>query len=340
MSAAKAGALFVGLVVLLVGAAAVVPFVGGAGGTEYSPVENENFQPDRIVAEESPEEGEITMESNAEGRRVLIDAAHGNEFSEAELAPLIQTLVENGHTVDYYRGRGGSLNESLRGADAYVVINPSQPFQDREAQGVEAFADAGGRVLMLGDPPSVQFSGGFLFASFEEVAYKQTGVASRFGVAFGSGYLYNVEENDANFKSVYATPTGEGALTDGVDRVVMRNAVPVATGSGSVAMVGTEGTTLSSTRRTGEYAVAVRNGDVAAIGDTSFLAREDVYEADNEVLLGNLADFLVSGDKEPGAPAEPGPDRPTRPPRPPGAGGSAGGSTTPAPAPTPAPASA
>ena len=337
MSAAKSGALFVGLVVLLVGAAAVVPFVGGAGGgTEYSPVENENFQPDRIVAEESPEEGEITMESDAEGKRVLIDAAHGNDIGEAELAPLVQTLVENGHTVDYYRGRGGSLNESLRGADAYVVINPSQPFQGREVEGIEAFADAGGRVLMLGDPPSVQLSGGLLLASFEEVAYKQTGVASRFGVAFGSGYLYNVAENDANFKSIYATPTGEGALTAGVDRVVMRNAVPVATGSGSVAMVGSEGTTLSSTRRTGEYAVAVRNGDVAAIGDTSFLARDDVYEADNEVLVGNLADFLVSGDKEPGAPAEPGPDRPagpTGPVRPPGAGGVGGGSTTPTPAP-------
>jgi hypothetical protein len=102
-------------------------------------------------------------------------------------------------------------------------------------------------------------------------------------------------------------------------------------------MVGSEGTTLSSTRRTGEYAVAVRNGDVAAIGDTSFLAREDVYEADNEVLVGNLADFLVSGDKEPGAPAEPEPDRPagpTGPVRPPGAGGAGGGgSTTPTPAP-------
>jgi hypothetical protein len=53
------------------------------------------------------------------------------------------------------------------------------------------------------------------------------------------------------------------------------------------------------------YGVAVRSGDVAMIGDTDFLTPESAYVADNEVLVGNIADFLVSGDKTENAPAPP-----------------------------------
>jgi hypothetical protein len=48
------------------------------------------------------------------------------------------------------------------------------------------------------------------------------------------------------------------------------------------------------------------------------------------VLIGNLADFLVDGEKRPGAPAEPGADEPRRPPT--------GDGPAPGPQPTPAPA--
>lgn len=322
MSAGKQAAAFVAIVAVVVGGAAVAPFATGADAApDYAPVENENFRPDDIVVDESPENGRVTMDSSTSGKTVLVDAGHGNDFTRSDLSPLVSALTRNGHTVRFYNGRRASLNESLRGADAFVVVNPREPFAPGEVDGVTAFADAGGRVLLLGDPPSTQVGGGFLFGFVERVGYRQTDVASSLGVAYGAGYLYNMERNDANFKGVYATPTGSGPLTAGVDRVVVREAVPVATGSGSAALVGTDGTTLSTTRRSGEYAVAVRNGDVVAVGDTGFLAPEDAYEADNEAFVGNLADFLVTGQKEPGAPADPDAERrgerppaPTRPP--------------------------
>jgi hypothetical protein len=73
---------------------------------------------------------------------------------------------------------------------------------------------------------------------------------------------------------------------------------------------------------------------VTAVGDTSFLSRENAYDADNEVLIGNLADFLVTGDKAEGAPKPPGADAPN------GGTGPAPGSgpTEPPREPTPAPA--
>jgi hypothetical protein len=316
MTAAKLAGLFALVVVVVVGGAAAVPFVAGSGGTTYAPVENEQFRPGAIVADESPENGEITMNSTASDKTVLIDAGHANDYAESDIQPLVTTLTRNGHTVEFYRGQDQRLNESLRGADAFVVANPRRPFGPGEVDGVRAFARAGGRVLLLGDPPSTGAAGGLLLGGVERTAYRQTDVASPLGVGFDAGYLYNMEHNDANYRSVYATPSASSDLTRGVDRVVVRDAAPVLTADGSTVLVGTAGTTLSTTRRSGEYAVAVRRGDVVAVGDTDFLAPEDVYAADNEVLVGNLADFLVSGDRRPGVPGAPddGDDRPTRPP--------------------------
>ena len=101
MSAARSVGLFAVVVVLIVGGAAVAPFAVGTGDAGYAPVENENFRPDEIVAAESPEEGEIAMDSDTTGRTVLIDAGHGNDYSESALRPLVSTLTRNGHTVEF-----------------------------------------------------------------------------------------------------------------------------------------------------------------------------------------------------------------------------------------------
>jgi hypothetical protein len=325
--------VFVVVVAVIVGGAAIAPYALGAGDESSDPpaVENQQFQPGTVLPDETAEDGEITMESDASGKTVLIDVGHQNGLTQTELEPLVSTLAENGHRVRFYRGQRTSLNESLRSADAFVVASPRERFTDDELAGVEAFTDAGGRVLVMGDPPSVQATGGILFGlgGLQPTAPRTTALGSTYGVAYGSGYLYNMETNDNNFKSVFAEPASNSGLADGVDRVVMREAAPIRTADATRVLVGSEGTHLSTTRDPGEYAVLVRSDDVAAVGDTDFLSRENAYDADNEVLIGNLADFLVDGQKESGAPQPPGSDQPQRPPT--------GGDDAPTP-PRPAPA--
>ncbi|MFB6255872.1 MAG: hypothetical protein ABEH58_03950 [Haloplanus sp.] len=337
MSAPKSrlAVVFVVIVAVIVGGAAVAPYALGSGDSGSGPpaVENQQFQPGTILPEETPEEGEITMESDASGKTVLIDVGHQNGITKTELEPLVSTLAENGHRVRFYRGQRASLNESLRSADAFVVASPRQRFTNDELAGVEAFTSAGGRVLVMGDPPSIRPSGGLLFGlgSFQPTSPRTAALGSTYGVAYGSGYLYNMETNDNNFKSIFAESASSGGLADGVDRVVMREAAPIRTADATRVLVGSDGTTLSTTRESGEYTVLARNDNVAAVGDTDFVSRENAYDADNEVLIGNLADFLVDGEKKPGAPTPAGAGQPQRPPT----GGSGGAPTPPRP---PAPA--
>ncbi|MFB6103024.1 MAG: DUF4350 domain-containing protein [Haloplanus sp.] len=331
----RLAAVFVVIVVVLVGGAAVAPYVlGSTSEPEPVTLENEQFQPATILPDETPEQGEISMGSDATGKTILVDVGHENSVSKSKLEPLLSTLVENGHRVRFYRGQRASLNESLRSADAFLVVSPRQRYTNDELAGVEAFTDAGGRVLVMGDPPSVQVSGGLLFGRIQPTAPRTTSLGSTYGIAYGSGYLYNMEENDNNYQSIYATPASGSGLADGVERAVMREAVPLRTADGTRVLVGSQGTTLSTTRDTGQYAVVVRSGNVTAVGDTDFVSRKNAYDADNEVLLGNLADFLVDGDKRPGAPAKPGADQPARPPA--SGGGGAAPPRTPAPTPSPA----
>lgn len=314
MSALRYAGVFTLVVVVIVGGAAAVPFATGDDTTRPDAT-NEQFQPGTILAEQAEEAGQVTMDSDVESKTILVDTGHANDVSRSDLKPLLSTLVANGHEVRFYTRESGPLNRSLRDADAYLVVNPRQPYTAAQVDGVEAFADAGGRVLLMSDPPTAQVTGGLLLASYQQVSYKQTAVGSPLGVAFGSGYLYNMGENANNYQSIYATG-GDAPVAEGVDRAVMREAVPVVHDGGAVGLTATEGTTLSTTRDTGTYATLVQNGNVVAVGDTDFVDPADAYDADNEVLIGNLADFLVTGDKEPGAPQRPGASGPEQPPQP------------------------
>jgi hypothetical protein len=256
------------------------------------------------------------MTNDATNETILIDAGHGNDFSGPEIDALVSTLVRNGHTVRFYDERSRDLNASLRRADAFVVINPNQRYTRAEIEGVRAFADAGGRLLLVGDPPTTQIEGSFFSPQIRTVGNTHTTLASTFGVAYEAGTVYNMRENANNFESVYASTESTGGLAAGVDRVVMHGAAPVTVADGTRVLTGVDGTQLSSTRRSGTFALLVRSGNVAALGDSEILAPENAYEADNEVLVGNLADFLVGGEKTPGAPEEPEPESGPGPERP------------------------
>ncbi|MFC7020689.1 MULTISPECIES: DUF4350 domain-containing protein [Haloarcula] len=309
---------FVGVLVLAVVAGSVAS--GGSAGTApaVNQIETPSFDANESAATAPAQTGELTMAANASGEVILIDAGHGAEIDREALAPIVTTLTENGATVKYHVGErqgGRSLNASLREADAFLVLGAESRYTEAQLAGLDAFTDAGGRVLVMNEPAQASYGGLVRFGmprGRSSVTSPLAPVLSQHGLAYDNGYLYNMDEYALNYRSVYATPTGSSPLTEGVDRTVLYTSTPI-TGSDTL-LTTTDGTTLSQTRRQGTYGVLARSGNVVAVGDSSIATQEFLYRADNEQLVGNLLDFLVSGEKSPAdAPQKPEPSSETGP---------------------------
>jgi hypothetical protein len=328
--------VFAVVLALVLAAAAVAPLLASPGGdANPRPQDPAAFEPSNILPGDVSQNGTVSVDADTEEKVVVIDRAHENDFDREEVQPLVESLVEAGYEVRFHGGEGpgsarssagpGSspLNQSLRDADAFLVISPQRPFTDAARRGITDFADRGGRVAMLGEPtsasPSVVSILGPITSS--RSTSQMTPLTSQFGIGLSTGYLYNMYENGNNYQNVYATAESDGPLTDGVDRVMFDRPTAVSVGDdASVAMSATERTALSTTRQQDAYPVAAVNDNVAVVGDTSFLTPENYQYADNEVFLGNLAEFLVTGDKEQ-KPTRSGTQGPGAPgPRPPSAG--------------------
>lgn len=302
----KRAAGFLLVAALVAGLTATPALLAGGDASGFSSSELSvpgHSSPD--VAEQPAEDGAIELSADADGKVIVVDDAHSNGFTEIQLRPLVNALTDAGHEIRFYRPdrgpSGESLNATLRDADAFLSIAPSNRFGSGEAKAVSAFLDAGGRVLFAGEPEQATVSSGS-FISFGAGGGSATDAElapaiSPHGVTAGSGYLYDLSENLNNHADIPVTATRDSALTDGVERVVVHEATPV---TGPNVLLRTSATAeLSTTRDAGEYGVLARAGNMTVLGDSSVLAPDWAYVADNEVLLGNLADFLVSGERSP-----------------------------------------
>lgn len=309
--------VFLLVVVVVVGGAAAIPLVSTEQTAPPATVDNPQFDPSSSLVDEAPEDGTIRMESDASGKTILIDAGHGNSPSADSIDPLVSTLVANGHSVTFFDPQANpraSLNASLREADAFLTISPTRRYSDGQLAGIAEFTEAGGRMVVLSDPSSGGslggLLGGLLGISSGPSGPATSGLSTPYGLELGAGSLYDID-SERNYAYINASGAS-GSLGAGVEAAVLRDAAPVVTGpNAQVALRSTPDTQRTTTRRSGEYAVAAQQGPVAVIGDTEFLTPDDAYRGDNEVLIGNLADFLVSGEKSPeNAPAPPAPSGP------------------------------
>jgi hypothetical protein len=277
------------------------------------------YQSDELVPTAVPADGTVESPGVDGSKTVVVDVSHGNAVEPTAIQPLVDALVRDGHEVRLFTGGSSSsgfstsesagLNGTLRTADAFVVVSPATPYTDEEIRGIDAFADAGGRVLLLADPIGRSTGGASvplpigLPAGSSTTAGQPTNLAAEFGISFGAGYLYDMAENANNFQGVFATPSDESALTNGTERVVFRDATPLTTDDNATALFTSEGSALSSTRAPGDYTVAARAGNVTAVGDTTFLEPDAVTTADNDRFVTNVARFLVAGEKAQDVPA-------------------------------------
>jgi hypothetical protein len=293
-----AGVALLVVVAAVVGASLVSPAPPAADADEdVSTAEPPpEYAPDAVVATPIESTGRVTVSDDLRAREVgaktvVIDTDSRVEIEDVR--PLVAALVRAGHDV---RFSGESLDDALADADAYVRIDPGTDLDTEEIETLRAFTNNGGRMLLVGEPNRVRISQSLFSASVTTRRTDMTNLASEYGLVFGTRYLYDTTTNDGNFKNVLASPTDADDAPD-LDRVAMYTAARVEVRGGQVLLRTPDTTELSNGGEAGRYGVAVRKGNVVALGDSTLLGDGRHNVADNEAFIGEVAGFLVGGER-------------------------------------------
>ncbi len=248
------------------------------------------------------------LEDTTTARVVLIDTAHSNRFDVSELETLTRQLSARGASVQLLDSNASfdqlGLEGRLKFVSAFIVISPFESFAASEVEAVRRFVERGGRLLVILDPTrSSSDSDIFGFGDFSAGA--DIAVANQLleplDLAFSDDYLYDLVENEGNFRNVFFETFGESPLTDGLDTVTMYAARSVFTEAGTPLIVGGETVFSSKTDMGGGLSVAAASPNMRALalGDLTFLQPPYDGVTDNRQLINNLAEFLITGEREP-----------------------------------------
>lgn len=295
------------LVTIVVAAVVVVAAVGvSVGGSSNASTNTtfEAFDGDDAVSEPLPRGGTIDPDpSIGTGDVVLVDDSNGNRFSRADIGPLTEGIGRSGARVQFHET--GDFEDALAEADALVVVDPATAYSESEIDAIDAFVDDGGRLLILAEPTRTSIGGGLLGAQITTQESQLTGLGSRFDVQFDTRYVYDQTQNDGTYQQVVAEPSGDASLSDG-GTVGLDNDTRVAfsvasevqsTGDGESVLVSGATARTAGTDEDRTHTLAVRDGDVLAVGDTSFATASRYDVGDNEVFLTGVVEFLVNADK-------------------------------------------
>ena len=244
--------------------------------------------------------------SGSAGGLVVLDQAHGNQFTREELAAFDGLLAARGLELRPLTADG--LGDALRPADALVVIAPVRGYTTAEAQAVEDFVARGGRVLLVGDPTryNVEFDETDIFAVpvVETAQVPLNDLANAFDITFRGDYLYNTVANEGNFRNILLDSEGfaGGPLTDGLEQLALYSSHSLQLGPMAAPLLSADDDTWSSaTDRPGGLTLAALSpaesdaGQLLAIGDVHFLLEPYNTVYDNGAFAARVADFLAGG---------------------------------------------
>ena len=230
---------------------------------------------------------------------VVVDMAHNNQIQMPELNVLASRLAARGHQlVDW---TDGSLKDALLEASAFLVITPLESFEEDQVATVVEFIASGGRLLLVGDPTRYGYlvdDWGWISGIDSDARYLNS-LGASFGITFVDDYLYNVNDNEGNFRNIKLSEWGESQLTRGVETVVFYAAHSLAVGDEAAVILADEDTWSSSTDRAGGLVVAAQTtgGQVLAIGDLTFMTEPFHTVRDNSRLIANVADFMTGAER-------------------------------------------
>jgi len=254
-----------------------------------------------------PEYHPITGEAIEGAGHVVIDLAHENNLQVDDLTPLRDRLSARGVAVETFDGFSGYLESQLRGAIALVVIAPTFEYTEQERSTIVDFVEDGGRVLLAADPtrpvpPEEEEEDWDLAAILSRTSAIPAinSVAQALGVVYFDDYLYNLVDNEGNYRHVkFSVASDEHSLTQGLETVVFFAAHSLR--SDGLSLITGDENTLSSLRsgETGlSAAVLAAEERVLALGDVTGLTAPYHTIADNDRFLSNIADWLATAERD------------------------------------------
>lgn len=256
---------------------------------------------------EAPISTPQTTEIKQAGGLVVIDYGHNNQFQPGEIQTLTDALTQRGAGVELNTDLT-LLASQLKSARAYVMISPFTTLTADEIRLVQDFVQRGGRLVVFTDATR----GLTLYDFFGNPVSNTPDVNAAnpllepFGITVNADYLYNLVENEGNFRNVYFDSFGKSDLTWGLKKVALYGAHSLETDSGLALLVGNNKTLSSETDATPnndpkkDWAAAVlsKDGNVLAVGDFTFMLPPYNTVADNAMLINNIADFLLGGTRK------------------------------------------
>jgi hypothetical protein len=241
--------------------------------------------------------------------RVVIDLAHQNNLEVDDLTPLQDRLTAYGVVSETFDGFTSSLEYELRGALALVIIAPTVEYTAWERDAIVDFVEDGGRLLLAADPTrpvpreEAELEGPEDLAdilSRTSAIPAINSVANPLGVAFFDDYLYNLVENEGNYRNIKFTIfSDEHPLTQDLETLVFFAAHSLR--SDGLSLISGDENTLSPLRsgETGLSAAALSADEqVLALGDATVLTAPYHTIADNDQFLSNIAEWLAAAERD------------------------------------------
>ncbi|MBE9482940.1 MAG: hypothetical protein IMY88_04585 [Chloroflexi bacterium] len=242
---------------------------------------------------------------------ILVDLAHDNAFDKEELNVLILRLVSRGLTIKFFNP-GDDLKRELLGkveeeeplvkeeeeplgeeeeeplveeeeelprADAFIVVCPQWEFSKEEGETIDEFVNNGGKLLLIADPTR---------------SSQINSISLQFGLIFEAGYLYNMKENEINYRNIFVAEFKETEITKNIEKIALYTAGSISSADCGIAFV--DQNTFSSlieTRQKLSPIAQTQESKVLAIYDLTFMTEPYNGILDNNQLIANIADWLM-----------------------------------------------
>ena len=267
-------------------------------------------------------------------RTVLIDLAHDNNFEIDELNVLMLRLISQGLTIRFLKEKdelrkellgeeeeekeepldeedkkkeenqeeevldeekakeGGEeeeleeeeLKEALPVPNAFIIVSPQGEFSKKEKKTIGEFVDNGGKLLLIADPTK---------------RGKINSLSLDFGLIFEPDYLYNMKENEINYRNIFVSKFKENEVTKNLEKVALYTVGSISSADGGIAFVD-ENTFSSLIETRGKLSpiALAQEAKVLAISDLTFMTEPYNGVLDNNQLISNIADWLASPAEE------------------------------------------